>query len=62
MRHEIRQRFRFGDMVALRMSYHPNARHSFFSAVAALRLDPKWDSIRSDPRFQQLIGQDEPRD
>jgi len=23
----------------------------------ALRLDPKWDSIRSDPRFQQLIAQ-----
>jgi len=23
----------------------------------ALRLDPKWDSIRSDPRFQQLIAE-----
>ena len=22
-----------------------------------LRLDPKWDSIRSDPRFQQLIAE-----
>src|SRR5262249_24579445 len=24
-----------------------------------LRFDPKWDSIRSDPRFQQLIAQDD---
>jgi adenylate cyclase len=23
----------------------------------ALRFDPKWDSIRSDPRFQQLIAE-----
>jgi adenylate cyclase len=27
-----------------------------------LRLDPKWDSIRSDPRFQKLIAQDDSRD
>jgi serine/threonine-protein kinase len=28
----------------------------------ALRFDPKWDSIRSDPRFQKLIAQDDLRD
>src|SRR5262245_53929517 len=28
----------------------------------AVGLDPKWDSIRSDPRFQQLIVKDDPRD
>jgi tetratricopeptide (TPR) repeat protein len=33
-----------------------------FQQRPALHLDPKWDSIRADPRFQQLIARDDPRD
>jgi len=33
-----------------------------FQHRPTLRLDPKWDSIRSDPRFQELIAQDNSRD
>jgi len=31
-----------------------------FLTSAALRLDPIWDPIRNDPRFQQLVAENEP--
>jgi hypothetical protein len=29
-------------------------------APALLRIDPIWDSIRNDPRFQQLLAEPKP--
>ena len=31
-----------------------------FLTSATLRLDPIWDSIRNDPRFQELIAENAP--